>query len=266
MRRSSEVRAGDIVVIKPGESIPVDGEVVAGQSELDESLITGESIPVNKARRHSHRRRDQRHRAPRSRATHVGEDSTLAKIIHLVENAQAGKAPVQSLVDRISEIFVPVVVAIAAVTFAAWYFVDRRLRSALIAAISVLVIACPCALGLATPTAIMTGTGAAARSGILIKDVESLEHAHRLSAIIFDKTGTLTEGKPAVVSRMHAIAATLTKDDAPCRGRAAGQRTPARPGDARPGGRTRQLDLPAVEDFRSYTGKGVSGTVDGGKS
>ncbi len=259
-----EVRAGDIVVIKPGENIPVDGEVIAGQSELDESLITGESLPVNKA--------------PGDtvtggaingtgllevRATHVGKDSTLAKIIHLVENAQAGKAPVQRLVDRISEIFVPVVVAIAAVTFAGWFFSSGDFESALIAAISVLVIACPCALGLATPTAIMTGTGAAARSGILIKDVESLEHAHRLNAIIFDKTGTLTEGKPAVAAvhtihgdaddgqMMRLAAAVQQGSEHPL-----GQAILDRAGEL-------DLDLPRVEDFRSYTGKGVSGRIDG---
>jgi len=257
-----EVGTGDIIVIKPGENIPVDGEVVAGQSELDESLITGESLPVTK------RAGDKVTGGAINgtgllevRATNVGEDSTLSKIIRLVENAQAGKAPVQRLVDRISEIFVPVVVAIAAVTFTIWFFTSGNFEAALVAAISVLVIACPCALGLATPTAIMTGTGAAARSGILIKDVEALEHAHRLSAIIFDKTGTLTEGKPAIASihvmrgseedMLRAAAAVQQGSEHPLAqsmlDRAAGL----------------ELDLPAVTDFRSYTGRGVSGMVDG---
>ena len=258
-----EVRAGDIIVIKPGESIPVDGEVVAGQSELDESLITGESLPVNKAAGDTVTGGAINGTGLLEvRATHVGKDSTLAKIIHLVENAQAGKAPVQRLVDRISEIFVPVVVAIAAVTFAAWYFSAGDFENALIAAISVLVIACPCALGLATPTAIMTGTGAAARSGILIKDVESLEHAHRLNAIIFDKTGTLTAGKPAVVAvhsidgdpdakMMRLAAAVQQGSEHPL-----GQAILNRAGEL-------GLELPPVEDFRSHTGKGVTGGVDG---
>jgi Cu+-exporting ATPase len=257
-----EVRAGDIIIIKPGESIPVDGEVIAGQSELDESLITGESLPVHKTAGDSVTGGAINGTGLLEvRATHVGEDSTLAKIIHLVENAQAGKAPVQRLVDRISEIFVPVVVAIATVTFAAWFFSTGNFESSLIAAISVLVIACPCALGLATPTAIMTGTGAAARAGILIKDVESLEHAHRLNAVIFDKTGTLTEGKPAIAA-VHAI---NSDGDATLRLAAAVQQ-----GSEHPLGQAildraaeLDLDLPRVTDFRSYTGKGVSGHVDG---
>jgi Cu+-exporting ATPase len=177
--------------------VPVDGEVVSGSSELDEALITGESLPVEKSAGDSVTGGAINGTGLLEvRATNVGEDSTLARIIRLVENAQAGKAPVQRLVDRISEIFVPTVVVIASLTFAGWYFTGGGFETALVAAVSVLVIACPCALGLATPTAIMTGTGAAARAGILIKDVESLERAHRLTAIIFDKTGTLTVGRP----------------------------------------------------------------------
>jgi Cu+-exporting ATPase len=258
----SEVRAGDVVRIKPGERVPVDGEVLSGQSELDESLITGESLPVNKN--------------PGDTvtggaingtglldvtATKIGEDSTLSKIIRLVENAQAGKAPVQRLVDRVSEIFVPVVIAISAVTFAVWFSTTGTFESALVAAISVLVIACPCALGLATPTAIMTGTGAAARSGILIKDVESLERAHRLNAIIFDKTGTLTEGKPAIVN-MHALRGS-TEDL--LRLAAAVQQGSEHPLAKAMLDRAVELDigLPKVTDFQSYTGKGVIGLVDG---
>jgi Cu+-exporting ATPase len=258
----SEVRAGDVVRIKPGESIPVDGEVLSGQSELDESLITGESLPVNKS--------------PGDTvtggaingtglldvtATKIGEDSTLSKIIRLVENAQAGKAPVQRLVDRISEIFVPVVVAISAITFTVWFFSAGAFEPALVAAISVLVIACPCALGLATPTAIMTGTGAAARSGILIKDVESLERAHRLNAIIFDKTGTLTEGKPAIVN-MHALRGSTEEL---LRLAAAVQQGSEHPLANSMLERAAELgiELPKLTDFQSYTGKGVIGHVDG---
>jgi Cu+-exporting ATPase len=258
----TEVRSGALVIIRPGEKVAVDGEVVEGQSEVDEALITGESLPVTKS--------------PGSkvtggsingtglivvRATTVGQDSTLSRIIRLVENAQAGKAPVQRLVDRISEIFVPTVVAIAAVTFAGWFFGTGNFENALIAAVSVLVIACPCALGLATPTAIMTGTGAAARSGILIKDVESLERAHRLNAIIFDKTGTLTEGRPKVVG-LH----TLRGDEAELVALAAS----AQQGSEHPLARAlleaaseRGIALSRLSDFRSHTGRGIEGTVDG---
>jgi Cu+-exporting ATPase len=194
-----QVRHGDVVIVRPGERIPVDGDIVDGETEVDESLITGESLPVT--------------RRPgdtvtggsingtgrlRIKATAVGQDSTLAKIIRLVENAQAGKAPVQRLVDRISAIFVPSVVAIAALTLAGWLLAGGSFEQALVASVSVLVIACPCALGLATPTAIVAGTGSAARAGILIKNVEALEQAHRVDTVVFDKTGTLTEGRPVV--------------------------------------------------------------------
>jgi len=257
-----EVRSGDTVIIKPGERIPVDGRVLAGQSELDESLITGESLPVLKAQGDTVTGGAINGTGLLEvRATNIGEDSTLARIIRLVENAQAGKAPVQRLVDRISSIFVPVVIAIAALTFAAWWFSTGNFESALIAAVSVLVIACPCALGLATPTAIMTGTGAAARAGILIKDIASLERAHRLSAIIFDKTGTLTEGRPAIVD-LHAldgsedellqIAATVQQGSEHPLARAMLTRATER-----------GLDLPRIEDFQSFTGKGVAGHAGG---
>ena len=258
----AQVRAGDVVVIKPGERIPVDGEVLTGQTELDESLITGESLPVNKGPGDSVTGGSINGTGLiEVTATHVGEDSTLSKIIRLVENAQAGKAPVQRLVDRISEIFVPAVVAIATVTFAVWLITTGDFEPALISAISVLVIACPCALGLATPTAIMTGTGAAARAGILIKDVESLEHAHRLSVVIFDKTGTLTEGKPAIAgmfalkgdeTEMLRLAAAVQQGSEHPLARAILDRAAAL-----------DLDLPAVTDFRSHTGRGVTGVAGG---
>ena len=190
---------GEIVVVRPGERVPVDGVIVEGVSQLDESLITGESLPVNRGEG------DRVTGASingegllRIRTTTVGAESTLARIIRLVENAQASKAPIQQLVDRISAIFVPVVVAIACLTFAGWILVDGSMPSAFLAAVSVLVIACPCALGLATPTAIMVGTGMAARRGILIKDADALEHAYKVDTLVFDKTGTLTEGRPAL--------------------------------------------------------------------
>jgi len=257
-----EVIAGNIVIVKPGERIPVDGEVVAGYSEVDEALITGESLPVSKTIGDTVTGGAINGTGLLElEATDVGEDSTLARIIHLVENAQAGKAPVQRLVDRISAIFVPVVVAIACVTFAAWYMIGGLFEPALIAAVSVLVIACPCALGLATPTAIMTGTGAAARSGILIKDVESLERAHRLNAIIFDKTGTLTEGKPAIA---HIHAFTGTEQDV-LRAAAAVQQGSEHPLARAMLDRAEELEisLPGVTEFQSHTGLGVSATIEG---
>jgi Cu+-exporting ATPase len=258
----TEVRTGDLVIIRPGERVPVDGEVVSGHSELDESLLTGESLPVEKS--------------PGSKvtggaingtgllevkATAVGADSTLSKIIRLVENAQAGKAPVQRLVDQISAVFVPVVVVIAALTFGITLMLGNGFESAFVAAVSVLVIACPCALGLATPTAIMTGTGAAARAGILIKDVASLERAHRLDAVIFDKTGTLTEGRPSVVG-VHAVRGTEEELLALT---ASVQQASEHPLARAILDRAAELNLPRrpVTDFRSYTGYGVVGTVDG---
>ncbi len=199
------VNRGDQLIVLPGERFPVDAQVVEGTSEADESLLTGESLPVMKqpgstvtggAINGSGRLRVT--------ATRVGQDTTLARIIKWVENAQSGKAPVQRLVDQISAIFVPAVLAIAVLTFTAQWLSSGSGEQALIAAVSVLVIACPCALGLATPTAIVTGTGVAARHGILVKDVETLERAHRVDTVVFDKTGTLTLGQPRV-AKIHAL-------------------------------------------------------------
>jgi len=198
---AESVTRGEVVVIRPGERVPVDGLIIEGASQLDESLITGESLPVERTVG------DRVTGASvngsgllRVEATTVGTESTLARIIRLVESAQASKAPVQKLVDQISAVFVPVVAAIALLTFLGWWLIGSNLEVAFIAAVSVLVIACPCALGLATPTALMVGTGVAARNGVLIKDAEALERAHHCSAVILDKTGTLTLGKPTVES------------------------------------------------------------------
>ncbi|MCP3871326.1 MAG: copper-translocating P-type ATPase [Gammaproteobacteria bacterium] len=188
----------DLVVVRPGERLPVDGVIVSGESQLDESLITGESLPV-------HRKVGEAVTGAsvngdgllRIRATTVGAESTLARIIGLVEDAQASKAPVQKLVDRISAVFVPVVAAIAMLTLLVWTLAGD-LQMGFMAAVTVLVIACPCALGLATPTALMVGTGIAARRGILIRDAQALERANRVDTLVFDKTGTLTVGKPSV--------------------------------------------------------------------
>ncbi len=195
----SEVLIGDVVIVKPGERLPVDGEIIRGESELDESLITGESMPVLRVKG------DQviagsinGNGLLRVRAKKVGADTTLAKIANMVEEAQTGKAPIQRLVDRIAAIFVPVVIGIAAVTFIAWMLTGAGFEPALTAAISVLVIACPCALGLATPTALVAGTGVAAQHGVLIRDIETLERARTIDTVVFDKTGTLTIGKPKI--------------------------------------------------------------------
>jgi Cu+-exporting ATPase len=193
------VQLGDLVVIRPGERIPVDGTIVEGASQVDESLITGESLPVAK---HS----DDKVTGGAIngdgllivRTDAIGAETTLSRIIRLVESAQSAKAPIQRLVDKVSAIFVPIVLLIALGTFVGWWLTGAAMEIAIINAVTVLVIACPCALGLATPAAIMAGTGVGARNGILIKDAEALELAHSVSTVVFDKTGTLTEGKPAV--------------------------------------------------------------------
>jgi Cu+-exporting ATPase len=199
-----QVKVGDLVVIRPGERVAVDGVVVEGASQINESLITGESLPVDK-----HVGDKVTGGAINAdglllvRTQAVGGETTLSRIIRLVEDAQAAKAPIQHLVDKVSAIFVPVVLVLALLTMLGWWFATGELENAIINAVAVLVIACPCALGLATPTAIMAGTGVAARYGILIKDAEALEVAHAVNTVVFDKTGTLTIGKPALAA-LHA--------------------------------------------------------------
>ena len=204
---AEDLAVGDVVVVKPGERIPVDGEVVSGKSSVDESLVTGESIPREKGQG------DQVTGGTvniggiiRIRATRVGRNTTLAQIVKLVEDAQSTKAPIERLADRVAGIFVPIVMAVAVGTFLFWYFVgsgiwdvEDALSFSLTAFVAVLVIACPCSLGLATPTAIVVGTGRGAQIGVLIKDAATLETAHRLTTVLFDKTGTLTIGEPRVV-------------------------------------------------------------------
>ncbi len=195
-----EVRVGDVVLVYPGERVPVDGVILAGESEFDESLVTGESLPVARGEGDTVIAGAVNGSGyVEVRATRVGRDTTLARIARLVEQAQAGKAPIQKLVDRVAAVFVPVVVGIAALTFGGWLLAGGTFEQALVAAVSVLVIACPCALGLATPAALVAGTGSAARAGILVKDIETLERAHAADTVVFDKTGTLTEGRPDVV-------------------------------------------------------------------
>ena len=195
------IRVGDMVVIRPGERVPVDGEVTEGESQVDESLLTGESLPVDKQPGDAVTGGAINAQGVLvARTTAVGTETTLARIIRLVENAQAAKAPIQRLVDKVSAVFVPVVMGIALVTFVAWWALGGNAEQAILNAVAVLVIACPCALGLATPTAIMAGTGVAARHGILIKDAEALELAHKIGTVVFDKTGTLTDGTPHVAA------------------------------------------------------------------
>lgn len=197
----SEVQVGDLIVIKPGSRIPVDGRVENGSSWVDESMITGEPVPVLKEAGASVFAGTINQKGSfRSRAEKVGGDTVLAQIIRMVREAQGSKAPVQQLVDRIAGIFVPVVIGISLLTFAVWMLAggENAFTHGLLSAVTVLVIACPCALGLATPTAIMVGVGKGAENNILIRDAESLELAHKVNAIILDKTGTITEGKPVV--------------------------------------------------------------------
>ena len=199
------IRVGDLVVIRPGERVPVDGEVIEGESQIDESMLTGESMPVDKQAGDAITGGAiNAHGVLVARTTAVGAETTLARIIRLVENAQAAKAPIQRLVDKVSAVFVPVVMGIALVTFIAWWALGGDAEVAILNAVAVLVIACPCALGLATPTAIMAGTGVAARHGILIKDAEALELAHKITTVVFDKTGTLTDGTPHVAACVAA--------------------------------------------------------------
>jgi Cu+-exporting ATPase len=201
----AQVAKGETIVVRPGERIACDGVIIEGESEVDLSLLTGESLPVVRtagdrviagAVNGTGRLRVQ--------VTETGAETMLARIIRFVENAQAGKAPVQRLVDRVSAVFVPIVVLVALLTFVGWWIFAGALEPALMAAVSVLVIACPCALGLATPTALLAGTGVAAGAGILVRDIEALERAHRVDTVVFDKTGTLTESRPRVAEIIAA--------------------------------------------------------------
>ncbi len=252
------VAVGDVVVVRPGERLPVDGTVVEGESQADESLITGESLPLAKALGDAVVAGSVNGDGLlRVRADRVGAESTISRIIGMVQGAQASKAPVQKLVDRISAVFVPAVVSVAALAFLGWWLVGGDAEAAFVAAVSVLVIACPCALGLATPTGIMVGTGVAARHGILIKDAVALERAHHANVVVFDKTGTLTEGHPAVVAvdgeaDLLLLAASAQQGSEHPLGKAVLARAVGE-----------GLGLHPVSEFRSLTGRGLVATVDG---
>jgi Cu+-exporting ATPase len=209
----AQVRVGTIVAVRPGERLPVDGVVIEGRSHVDESLITGESLPVPKAPDDPVTAGSiNGEGAIAVRTTAIGAETTLARIIRLVESAQAEKAPIQRLVDRVSAVFVPAILVIAAMTLGGWLFAGASAETAILNAVAVLVIACPCALGLATPAAIMAGTGVAARHGVLIKDAEALETAHNISVVAFDKTGTVTLGQPSLTA--FEAAEGLAREDA----------------------------------------------------
>ena len=201
----AEILVDDLVVVRPGERFPLDGELIEGQTQVDESMLTGEPLPVSKGMgaqlTGGSINGDGR---VLMRVTAVGHETVLSRIIRLVEDAQAAKAPIQRLVDKVAEIFVPVVLVVALLTLAVWMFMGASFETALIHAVAVLVIACPCALGLATPVAIMAGTGVAAKHGILIKDAQALEMAHRVQTVAFDKTGTLTVGQPRLIAHLPA--------------------------------------------------------------
>ncbi|PWK44102.1 heavy metal translocating P-type ATPase [Pseudomonas sp. B21-040] len=258
----SALRLNDLVMVKPGERFPVDGEVVDGQSHADEALISGESLPVPKQpgdKVTGGAINGEGRLLVRTQA--LGAETVLARIIRLVEDAQAAKAPIQKLVDKVSQVFVPTVLLIALATFIGWWLYGAPIETALINAVAVLVIACPCALGLATPTAIMAGTGVAARYGILIKDAEALERAHEVSAVVFDKTGTLTSGTP----RIAHLTAIDGDESALLQMAGALQR-----GSEHPLAKAvldacaeRGLNLADVSDSQSLTGRGIAGTLEG---
>jgi Cu+-exporting ATPase len=257
------VVVGDLVLIRPGDRVAVDGEVVEGRSHVDESLLTGESLPV--AKQPGDRVTGGAVNAEGAltvRTLAIGAETTLARIIRMVETAQAAKAPIQRLVDRVSAVFVPVVLGIALLTFLGWAGVTGDWEQALINAVAVLVIACPCALGLATPTAIMAGTGVAARHGILIKDAEALEVAHAVTVVAFDKTGTLTEGKPTLVHVEPAPG--MTADDV-VRLAAALQKTSSHPLALAVIDKVRadRLPVPEAHETMALPGRGVQGVVRG---
>ena len=254
---------GDVFVVAAGESVPVDGEVLSGSSSVDEAMLSGESMPVSKAPGSKlFAATVNQNGMLRARATGVGADTVLAQIIRMVDEAQGSKAPIQKLVDRIAAVFVPVVVVIAAITLAVTWLVTGTFATALVHSVAVLVIACPCSLGLATPTAIMVGTGMGARHGILIRNAEVLERARALTTLVVDKTGTLTEGKPVVTD---VLAAAGTSDDELLR-LAATLET----GSEHPLARAILKKAEAsgiaplqVDAFDTVPGKGVLGRVDG---
>ena len=245
------VRPGDVFLVRAGERIAVDGAVIDGDTSVDESMLTGESMPVSKSNGSKVFAGTQNLQgALRCRALHTGTDTQLAEIVRLVGEAQGSKAPIQRLADRISAVFVPAVLLVAITTFIGWLVAGASFAQALIPAVAVLVIACPCALGLATPTAIMVGSGRGAQSGILMRDAAALEHAGKIDLLVVDKTGTLTEGKPAVVE-IAAAAALEQHSEHPLAAAIVAEAN------------ARGLAPIRVERFAAIPGRGVQGEVDG---
>ncbi|TMF69034.1 MAG: heavy metal translocating P-type ATPase [Chloroflexi bacterium] len=258
--------AGDVITVRPGEKIPVDGDVVDGESSVDESMVTGEPIPTTK------RTGDivigatiNRTGSFHFRAVRVGRDTMLAQIINLVQQAQGSKAPIQRLADTMSSYFVPAVIGIAIWTFVAWFVFGPQpaFTSAMVAAVAVLIIACPCALGLATPLSVMVSTGKGAEQGILIRSAEALETAHKLNTIVLDKTGTITRGEPALTD-LVVLAGGIQEDEI-LRLAASAELPSEHPLAAAiiAGARSRELLLSQPVGFDSITGKGVRANVDG---
>ena len=258
----STVQINDIVVVKPGARIAVDGEIIEGESHVDESLITGESLPLAKrVGEHVTGGAMNGEGLLLVKTLKVGAESTLSRIVRLVESAQAEKAPIQRLVDQVSAVFVPVVLVLALLTLLGWGFITGNWQTGILNAVAVLVIACPCALGLATPTAIMVGTGVAARHGILIKDAVALEIAHRINVVAFDKTGTLTVGRPALTDAVAAVG-----DRASLIGLAAAIQR----GSEHPlahavliATAAESIDVPTASNVKAVSGRGVMANVDG---
>ncbi len=263
----AQVQMGDYVIVKPGEKIPVDGIIQTGYSSVDESMITGESIPVEKSAGENVIGGTINNSGSFTyKATKVGKDSVLAQIIKLVQDAQASKAPVQKLVDKVASVFVPIVIIIAIASFVGWYFTgsgDARLTVALLNFVAVLIIACPCALGLATPTAIMVGTGKGAEMGILIKNSEALEKAKAIHTVIFDKTGTITIGKP-IVTDFKMLDNSDTENNVLQLTASIENKSEHPLADAVVRfAKEKYGDLIEPDTFDSHTGLGVSGTVAG---
>jgi Cu+-exporting ATPase len=258
-----QVKAGDVLQVRPGEKIPVDGSIVQGASSVDEAMLTGESMPVAKAEG------DDVFGATinvsgafQMRATKVGQDTVLAQIVRMVSEAQGNKAPIQKLADQVSGIFVPVVLGITLATAIGWYLVTGDVSQSFVPAVAVLLIACPCSLGLATPTAIMVGTGVGAQRGILIKNGEALERGRKIDVVMLDKTGTLTEGRPSV-THVQAIGKDISADDV-LRLAASLERLSEHPlaQAVVRAARDKNISTGAVEDFTNVAGKGVKGRMD----
>ncbi|AVH68197.1 heavy metal translocating P-type ATPase [Nostoc sp. 'Peltigera membranacea cyanobiont' N6] len=261
-----EVQIGDVILVRPGEKIPVDGEVIEGASTIDEGMVTGESVPVKK------QPGDEVIGATinktgsfKFRATRVGSDTVLAQIVQLVQQAQGSKAPIQRLADQVTGWFVPAVIAIALLTFIIWFNFTGNVTLALITTVGVLIIACPCALGLATPTSVMVGTGKGAENGILIKGAESLELAHKIQTIVLDKTGTITQGKPTVTDfvtvngtangnemRLVQLTASVERNSEHPLAEAVVRYA-----------QSQEVELAPVKEFEAITGSGVQGIVSG---